>query len=172
MKDNGKYIFRKASASEVQTVFQLVLDRISWMDEVGIRQWNVTDYVGRFPLSYYEQKQAEGEMFVLEEKATGEIVCGAILKEVDDRWPVDVKGSAYYLHNFATSTKKPGVGLVYLHLAEQYAATMGKEYFRLDCAVDNAFLNRYYDAQGYVVVGNCVHGLYKGLLREKMLSVI
>ena len=60
-------------------------------------------------------------------------------------------------------------GLIYLHLAEQYAAKMGKEYFRLDCAVDNAFLNRYYDAQGYVVVGNCVHGLYKGLLREKKM---
>ena len=167
--ERDKYLFRKASLNEVQTVFQLVLDRISWMDEVGIRQWNVTDYVGRFPLSYYEEKQAIGQMFVLEEKAKGEIVCGAILKEVDDRWPDDVKGSAYYLHNFATHTKKPGVGLIYLHLAEQYAAQMGKEYFRLDCAVDNAFLNRYYDAQGYVVVGHCVHGLYKGLLREKRM---
>jgi hypothetical protein len=170
MEDREKYIFRKATADEVQTVFQLVLNRIHWMDEKGIRQWNVTDYVGRFPLSYYEQKQAEGEMFVLEEKATGQIVCGAILKEVDDRWPEDVEGTAYYLHNFATDTEKHGVGLVYLHLAEQYAAAMGKQYFRLDCAVDNAFLNHYYDAQGYVVVGHCVHGLYRGLLREKRLA--
>lgn len=169
MEEEKKYHFRKAAVDEVQHVFQLVLNRIRWMDEVGIRQWNVTDYVGRFPLSYYEQKQAEGEMFVLEEKATGRIVCGAILKEVDDRWPDDVKGTAYYLHNFATDTNKPGVGLIYLHLAERYAAVMGKEYFRLDCAVDNAFLNRYYDAQGYTVVGTCVHGLYKGLLREKRL---
>ena len=167
MEAQDKYIFRKATTDEVHAVFQLVLNRIRWMDEVGIRQWNVTDYVGRFPLSYYEQKQAEGEMFVLEEKSTGRIVCGAILKEVDDRWPETVEGSAYYLHNFATDTEKR---LVYLHLAEQYAATMGKEYFRLDCAVDNAFLNRYYYAQGYVVVGNCVHGLYRGLLREKRLA--
>ena len=162
-------MFRKARADEVQTVFQLVLDRIRWMDEKGIRQWNVTAYLDRFPYSYYEQKQAVGEVYVLAEKATGEIVCGAVLKEVDDRWPATVEGSAYYLHNFATDTCKPGVGKVFLCFAEQYAAAMGKQYFRLDCAVDNAFLNRYYDEQGYVVVGHCVHGLYQGLLREKKL---
>lgn len=164
-----EYLFRQARTDEVQQVFQLVLDRIHWMDEKGIRQWNVTKYLERFPYSYYEQKQAEGELYVLEEKATGDIVCGAVLKEIDDRWPETVEGSAYYLHNFATDTKKPGVGLVFLHLAERFAASVGKEYFRLDCAVDNAFLNQYYDAQGYVVVGNCVHGLYRGLLREKKL---
>lgn len=169
MEDQKKYILRKATADEVQTVFQLVLDRIHWMDEKGIRQWNVTAYLERFPFSYYEQKQAEGEVYVLEEKATNQIVCGAVLKEVDDRWPVNVEGGAYYLHNFATDTKKPGVGKVFLHLAEQYAAAKRKEFFRLDCAVDNAFLNRYYDAQGYVVVGRCVHGLYQGFLREKKL---
>ena len=169
MDDYDKYSFRKASANEVPRVFQLVLDRIHWMDEKGIRQWNVTAYLERFPFSYYEQKQSEGEMFVLEEKETSQIVCGAVLKEEDDRWPVTVEGSAYYLHNFATDTKKPGVGKVFLHLAEQYAAAMGKAFFRLDCAVDNAFLNRYYDAQGYVVVGRCVHGLYQGFLREKKL---
>lgn len=165
----AKYDFRQARTDEVQKVFQLVLDRIHWMDEKGIRQWNVTKYLERFPFSYYEGKQAEGELFVLEEKVSGDIVCGAVLKEVDDRWPETVEGSAYYLHNFATDTKVRGAGLVFLHLAEQYAAAMGKAYFRLDCAVDNAFLNRYYDAQGYVVVGNCVHGLYRGLLREKKL---
>ncbi len=163
------FIFRKASTDEVLKVFQLVQDRILWMDEKGIRQWNVTAYLERFPFCYYEQKQADGEMYVLEEKATKQIVCGAVLKEEDDRWPDDVEGSAYYLHNFATDINKPGVGKVFLRLAELHAATMGKQYFRLDCAVDNAFLNRYYDAQGYVVVGNCTHGLYRGLLREKKL---
>ncbi len=37
--------------------------------------------------------------------------------------------------------------MVFLHPAEQYAAVMGKQYFRLDCAVDNVFLNSHYDAK-------------------------
>ena len=31
---------------------------------------------------------------------------------------------------------------------------------RLDCAVDNAFLNNYYDLLGYKMVGTCQDGTY------------
>ena len=42
MEDREKYIFRKATADEVQTVFQLVLNRIHWMDEKGITEHHVS----------------------------------------------------------------------------------------------------------------------------------
>ena len=45
MAEEEKYLFRKATFDEVQAVFHLVLDCIRWMEAVGIRQWNVTDYV-------------------------------------------------------------------------------------------------------------------------------
>lgn len=38
---------------------------------------------------------------------------------------------------------------------------------RLDCAVDNKFLNEYYDSMGYKIVGRCKEGVYIGNKREK-----
>ena len=36
---------------EVQTVFELILDRIEWMNENNIHQWNETNYTDAYPLS-------------------------------------------------------------------------------------------------------------------------
>lgn len=167
------FIFRQASANEVELVYDIIIQRIKWMDQVGIRQWNVTDYLTRFPLEYYYEKQRVGELYVLLEKNLHNnecIVCVAVLKEVDDRWPDDgIK--ALYLHNFASL---PGlthrVGDIFLTFAEQTSRQMGKACFRLDCAVDNTFLNKYYNERGFVEAGFCTHGLYKGVLRQKWLN--
>ena len=40
------FTFRRAEEHEVDEVFELIMARVRWMDEVGIRQWNVTDYAG------------------------------------------------------------------------------------------------------------------------------
>ena len=44
-------VFRQIKKEELSEMFSLILQRIEWMDEVGIEQWNCTDYANVYPLS-------------------------------------------------------------------------------------------------------------------------
>ena len=165
----SRYVFRRAEKHEVPAVFALIMARVRWMDEVGIRQWNVTDYAGCYPPAHYEAARRRGDLFVLTDDA-GIAAC-AVLRQNDERWSDAMQAAepAFYLHHLASRPGAKGAGRVFLQMAEEYALTQGKTRFRLDSADDNAFLADYYTAQGYVPVGKCVDGLYSGILREKLL---
>jgi len=149
-------------------MFKIIGDRVLWMDEVGIKQWNTTNYAEVYPLSYFEQKRQNDEVFVLEETIKNEIVAVAVLMKEDARWKTPA--SALYLHNFATRLDYKGVGSIFLKLAEEYTKKMGYKYMRLDSDIDNKPLEEYYTSRGYKAVGSCIDGLYKGILREKELT--
>ena len=159
------YVFRQARADEVKKIFDLIMGRVAWMDQVGIHQWNDTKYDERYPLSYYEMRRQKGELFVLEQG--GELLCVGALFHEDERWP-DPE-NAYYLHHFASATTHKGMGTVFLEEAEKYTKEQGKAYMRLDSAIGNETLERYYESRGYTEAGRCVDGLYKGILRQKKL---
>ncbi|MBQ2929742.1 MAG: GNAT family N-acetyltransferase [Clostridia bacterium] len=163
------YTFRPAEKHEVPAVFDLIMSRVRWMDEVGIRQWNVTDYAGCYPPAHYEAARQRGDLFVLTDEY-GIAAC-AVLRQDDERWPAAMQSAepAFYLHHLAARLGAKGAGRSFLRMAEDYAVRQGKTRFRLDSADDNAFLADYYTAQGYVPVGHCVDGLYSGILREKVL---
>ena len=161
------YHFRQANEGEIQTVFDLIMGRVAWMDTVGIRQWNATKYDERYPLHYYEQRRQQEELFVLEERATGQIVSVGALFHEDERWP-DPE-SAFYLHHLASRVDKKGTASIFLQLAEEYTAGCGKQFLRLDSAVGNKTLEAYYTCRGYVEAGCCTDGLYEGILRQKKL---
>ncbi len=166
------YVFRKIRKEEIPVMFSIILSRMKWMDEVGIDQWNNTFYDEVYPVSYYDAHRKNGEVFVLEELSSGEIVSAAVLKSEDDRWEhiSDYKQkSAFYLHNFCARIDKKGAGAVFLDFAEEYAHICGKDVFRLDSADDNKVLETYYEKRGYMPKGFCVDGLYKGILREKII---
>lgn len=162
-----QYIFRQASQQEIPQVFALIMRRVAWMDQVGICQWNTTKYDERYPPHYYEQRRLLEELFVLED---GErILCvGALLHE-DVRWPDP--DSAYYLHHLASDVDAKGTGSIFLQKAEEYTASQGKQYLRLDSAVGNKTLEHFYTSRGYIEAGRCVDGLYQGILRQKKLTV-
>lgn len=165
-----RYTFRPAEKAEVPAVFDLIMGRVRWMDENGIRQWNVTDYAGCYPLQHYEAARRRGDLFVMVDDE-GSIIACAVLRQDDERWPeaMQLAEPAFYLHHFATRVGVKGVGPLFLRLAEEYALSRGKTRFRLDSADDNAFLADYYTSFGYIPVGTCVDGLYSGILREKVL---
>ena len=162
-----QYIFRQAAPQEIPEVFALVMGRVAWMDRVGIRQWNTTKYDQRYPLHYYEQRRQMGELFVLEDGETGRIVCVGALFHEDERWPEPE--SAYYLHHLASHVEAQGTGSIFLEMAERYTAECGKQYLRLDSAVGNKTLEKYYTSRGYTEAGRCKDGLYEGILRQKKL---
>ena len=159
--------FRPLLRCEVADMRALILSRVAWMEEVGIHQWNDTDYDGVYPPAYYEECFERGELFGLF-SAEGEMLAVAALKESDARWEAD-GARAYYVHHLASRIGARGAGSACLFAIEAHARKTGKTHVRLDSAVDNPTLTAYYTSRGYTPVGCCIDGAYEGILREKKL---
>ena len=165
------YTFRPAAAGDIDAVFALFEKRVDWMNEQHIHQWNDTDYLNVYPKSYYVRQCELGNLYVLADDTDGAVTGAVVLLQSDDRW-LDRAGSpAYYVHNLVTDPLVKGAGRELLVQAERLAVRHGKRFMRLDCAVDNAFLNGYYENMGYLPAGTCEDGPYRGNRREKALPV-
>lgn len=167
----GRYVFRKIKQHEVPEMFSLIRQRMKWMDEKGIRQWNVMEYDKVYPESYYEEERQKGQVYVLADPKTDGIVCAGVLKEEDERWEGHEAVPAFYVHNFASRVGVKGAGTAFLKALEGYAEKEGKVCLRLDSAEDNLPLARYYEKQGFFSAGICREGPYQGILREKKLQM-
>lgn len=158
-----------AGEQAVEEIFSLILSRVAWMDEKGIRQWNVTGYAEAYPREYYREQARQGRLYVL--RREGRAAAAAVLLEEDPRWEGAAPAvPAYYVHNLAGALEAPGAGSELLEDIEALARSRGRTRVRLDCAVDNGPLNRWYEARGYYPVGGCTDGPYVGTLREKVLE--
>ena len=165
-----EYRLEKATANDVASVFFLIEARIRWMDTMGIEQWNTTGYLDAYPLNYYEEQQAQGNLYVL--RAKNDVLAGAVvLLHHDERWKDRVEVSAFYIHNLVSDETMHGAGSILIQEVEKMAKQCGKEYLRLDCAVDNVFLNGYYEERGFLLAGSCTDGMYVGNRREKQLRI-
>lgn len=164
-----EYVIEKAKPEDIGEVFSIYKARVSWMDLSGISQWNTTDYLNAYPVSYYRQRMEKGQLYVLRLNGRPEIVGSAVMLEEDDYWP-DSPPDVCYIHNLATLPTVPGIGKRLIEDLEQLALKMGKTHMRLDCAVDNSFLNGYYESMEYALVGRCQDGPYLGNCREKSLK--
>ena len=164
--------FRRARLQDVESIITLVQRRIDWMNAVGLHQWNETDYFGRYPRAYWERHI--GYFLVGEEQ--GRVVVAIALYTEDVRWTLDgeyigsTSGSAYYLHHLVTDPATKGVGRKMMLYVESYAQEQGITLLRLDSAVGNQALERYYTNLGYTACGTCHDQLYHGVLREKVLN--
>ena len=161
------YIFETAKKEEIPEIFDLYKERVQWMDDNGIRQWNDTDYLNTYTEAYFESHLEKGLLFVLKDSDSGKIKAAAVLLEEDARWGDIAEGSAYYVHNLVTACDVRGAGKQMLKELEKLAASRGKDYIRLDGTLGHDFLNQYYESRGYEAVGECVDGLYHGVLRQK-----
>lgn len=162
------YSLAPAAETEIDAIFVLYAKRVAWMDAVGIRQWNATDYLAVYPKAYYLAQCRAGRLYAWK-AAHGGIVGAVVLFDEDERWQDAPATDACYVHNLVTDPAEHGAGRALLAAAEALAAAQGKQRMRLDCAVDNAFLNRYYTAAGYIPAGTCTDGPYSGNRMEKLL---
>lgn len=166
-------MFRRARLQDVDAIMTLVQYRIDWMNDVGLHQWNETDYFGRYPRSYWEKNI---NYFIVGEKE-GRVVVAIALYTDDVRWTRDgeytggLTGNAYYLHHLVTDPACKGAGKKMMLYVEQYAIEHQILLLRLDSAVGNLSLEKYYTDLGYTPCGTCHDQLYHGILREKLLSV-
>ena len=165
---NSEYVFRQATSAEIHDVFQIILERMKWMDELGLEHWNIYHYDELFPIPYYEQAQHAGQLFVLEEVDQRELVCAGVLFEEDARWHDGVP--SLYLHNFAARVGKSGAGALFLLFAADCAHQRGKTYLRLDVLSSSPKLQAYYEAHGFQRCGSCVDGFYHGELYQMRVA--
>lgn len=162
------HIFKAAKPEEAEEIFHLYEKRVCWMNAKGMNQWNVTDYLERYPVTYYQEQCSMGYMYTL--RTPKNILLGAVVLYPNDvRWLDKPKVPAYYIHNLVTDTSVKGIGEILLANVERLAINHGKHFLRLDCACDNEFLNKYYERQGFILSGICEDGKYKGNCREKNL---
>lgn len=166
--------FRRARLQDVDDIMQLVQLRIDWMNAVGLHQWNETDYFGRYPRSYWE---GNIDYFLVGEEQ-GKVVVAMALYTEDVRWTRDgvldqpvADAPAYYLHHLVTNPACKGAGVAMMLYVEQYALQHGIQMLRLDSAVGNQALEKYYSDLGYTACGTCHDRLYHGVLREKRLTI-
>ncbi|MGI5064547.1 GNAT family N-acetyltransferase [Treponema putidum] len=165
---NMVYTFQSAHSAEVEAVFALYEKRIRWMDEVGIRHWNVWDYLTVYPVAYYVTQQTTGNLYALKDNSC--IIGAVVLLEHDNRWTDKADDHAYYIHNLVTDPVVKGAGKIILAEIEKLAICRKKGFLRLDCDSGSTFLNNYYGAKGFVLSGHCKDGAYTGNRREKTLQ--
>lgn len=163
----SEYIWKQADKTDAEKFFEIIKKRIRWMDEVGIKHWNVLNYAEVYPLEHYIDHVEKGRLWVLADAER--ILGGAVLYESDDFWADDPCDSAYYIHRFATDTEAKGIGSAILESVHKTGVQNGKSRLRLDCAEDNENLIRYYKSHGYTPNGFCTDGPYKGIRLEKMI---
>ena len=160
--------FMQALPQDLNAILGLIRQRIAWMDQKGLEQWNKTDYFSAFPPDYFAQAIREGHIYVLCTKEPRRVIGLISLKEEDSYWPTDNKNCCY-MHNLATNAAFPGAGRALLGHCEEQARRWGKEYLRLDCQRDNNKLNQYYENLGFMPVGTVEDAPYYGIRREKKL---
>lgn len=163
------YKFRKALDNDLNSIFQLYKDRINWMDQLNLNQWNKTNYLDVYDINYFNTQINALNLYVIENITNNSIVGALVLLNEDDRWKNNESLKSYYIHNLVTSPNIKGIGNFILNEVEVLAVNNDIEALRLDCAEDNYFLNQYYESKGYIAVGKCKDGLYYGIKREKIL---
>ena len=169
MTSAAEYSFEQCGADEVADAFQVYVRRIDWMNLKGLRHWNYFHYLEIFPISYFEERQRNGELFLLKNESSVIVGVGTLLTH-DDGWEDSAKISAYYVHNLVTDPAVRGAGLVMMRFFYEKAVGDGKEALRLDCDVDSDFLTDYYEKLGFKLAGRCAYGPYRGFRRQLTLS--
>ena len=156
---------RAVSPEEADGVMELIRGRMAWMDDRGLRQWNMGGYLEYYNREYFRRLAAEGCLFAAVEE--GRMTGALALLERDDRWTDD--GEALYVHHLVAVPEAPGTGGRLLEWAEEHARAGGRRFLRLDSQRDNPALARYYEARGYRAAGEFRSGGYLGCRREKRL---
>ena len=162
------YTFTLAVKEDLEVVYRLINERMDWMVLKGIKQWDKEHYWSVYPKSYYAKQVELGQLYVL--KKENEVVGAIVLYDEDDNYKDNEPLDSFYLHNFVTSLKEPGAGKKVIFEVEELGKRVGKQAIRLDCLVDNQFLNDYYEQLGYDVIGEVVDGIYHGIKREKLIA--
>lgn len=157
------YKLFQANNDDLTKLIDIIRQRIKWMDENSISQWNKTNYLDIFDLNYFNMMQQEGKLYLV--KCDGKIVGSVVFLLNDDRW-LD-KSKSLYIHNLVSDLAYKGVGKFIIDSSCKFAKKNHLVSLRLDLDIHNKKLLEYYQSLGFEIKGKCQVGNYYGFLQEK-----
>lgn len=133
-----------AAAADALQIWQLRRQREDWLADRDIHQW----LPGEIPRSTIEDQVDRGEWFVVREARV--VAALRLLWEDPDFWGPD-DGTAVYVHGLMVDLDHAGTGrgTRLLDWAADQARDRGRSRLRLDSAVTNPGLTRYYERLGF-----------------------
>lgn len=162
-----------ATSENSSQVIAMLKDLALWMRENGINQWGFLLEGGDD--KEIEQAIARSETYLVlkENELVGTFTLLEEPSEWDEHvWGVDTSLNAIYLHRLALipSNMKQGLGRSLLNWIQ--VNRYDKDYIRLDCVSENTRLNRFYEENGFELVGTeDGHSKYEKKMKVEASSV-
>ena len=155
---------RIASENDVSSIIQLIINRMEWMDETGLKEWNSNGYLEYYTEDYF--KNNIESFYVAEEDH--QIVGAMCLYTSDERWQDDKE--CYYVHHLVSDVHHKGLGKLLLLYADILSYKKGYDVIRLDSSTYDEKLTNMYSSLNYKPVYNFIEGNYHGTTREKRIG--
>lgn len=152
-----------ASSADVKPIWRLRRQREDWLASRGIDQWRP----GEIPVSTIQDQVYQGEWYVVREERV--VAALRVLWSDPDFWGPD-DGKAVYVHGLMVDLDHAGngMGTQLLDWAAGLARQQGRTHLRLDSALTNPGLTRYYERLGFTRKGQRQIGdLFEVLLWER-----
>lgn len=155
-----------AQPADVDDIHALRRSLEDWMAERAVDQWPR----GSLPRERVEAQVAAGEWWVVRDD-DGLVATIRLLWSDPDFWGADPTPAAY-VHGLMVARRRSGDGLgtALLDWAAASGRASGVGLFRLDCRASNPALRRYYEGQGFAVVGERDFGTHRNTLLERPLT--
>jgi predicted N-acetyltransferase YhbS len=144
---------REARADDTEVVAGLLDEATRWVGERGFEQWPLP-----FPRHEVADAIARGEVFVAEHD--GEAVATVTILTDDPQYWGARPPDALYVHKLAVARAHAGrgFGAEVIGWADRRAASLGREFLRLDCLGDSNGIRDYYERLGFEHCGDLVLG--------------
>jgi predicted N-acetyltransferase YhbS len=144
---------REARREDIKVVARLLDEASRWVGERGFEQWPLP-----FPRTQIAEAIARGEVFVAEHD--GEAVGTVTILTADPQYWGARPPDALYVHKLAVARAHAGrgFGTDVIGWADRRAASLGRQYLRLDCLGDSTGIRRYYERLGFEHRGDLVRG--------------
>lgn len=169
-----EYTFRRASASEVDRIMEIIEEAKQQMDREGKHQWDET-YPTRM---HIENDIKDGTAYVML-SADGRVVAyGAVVftgepayDEIKGEW-LTTGQPFVVLHRLAVAeeTKGHGVGLLFIKEVERLALAAGVKSFKVDTNHNNTRMLRVLEKTGFTYCGKIYYEHGERVAYEKLLK--
>lgn len=163
---------RRASLADVPEVIDVLAEASAWLRSIGIQQWP-----GRFPEELISATAEAGELYVAVE---GTSAVGTITLQWSDPMFWGDRADAGYFHRLAVRRSHAGAGRSLIDWADSQTEVAGRPYLCLDAMTSNRRLRDYYEAIGFVEVGqiegpsehphSAAHGRWQATLYQRRVG--
>lgn len=143
---------RLAQLEDYKIVLKTMTDTAKWLNKKGSSQWN--DLLSGKDVHNTEKAIQNNEVYLAE--LEGELVGMFVLWENQSEWDRTLWGeedtnTIYYLHRvtLTQSVRGKNLGIQLVDAALKVAINNHKRKVRLDCLVDNPYLNEFYKSAGF-----------------------